>query len=43
MTVSTVNDTSGNTSTYGTGSSAADLSEQFMKLLVAQMQNRGPD
>ncbi|MEG5695957.1 flagellar hook assembly protein FlgD [Enterobacter quasihormaechei] len=42
MTVSTVNDTSGNTSTYGTGSSAADLSEQFMKLLVAQMQNQDP-
>ena len=42
MTVSTVNDTSGNASTYGTGSSAADLSEQFMKLLVAQMQNQDP-
>lgn len=27
---------------YGTGNSAADLSESFMKLLVAQMQNQDP-
>ncbi|EMJ5881683.1 MULTISPECIES: flagellar hook assembly protein FlgD [Enterobacter cloacae complex] len=41
MAVSSVNNDSRNGDT-GTGSSAADLSDQFMKLLVAQMQNQDP-
>ncbi len=38
--VSGVNNNSG--SNYGTGNSAADLTDSFMKLLVAQMQNQDP-
>lgn len=41
MTISSVDHTS-RAGTYGSGNSAADLSEQFMKLLVAQMQNQDP-
>ncbi|HEY3985279.1 flagellar hook assembly protein FlgD [Cedecea sp.] len=41
MTVSSVNNASGNNQ-GGNGNSAADLSESFMKLLVAQMQNQDP-
>ena len=41
MAVSSVNNNNGGTG-YGTGNSAADLSEQFMQLLVAQMQNQDP-
>ncbi|MEL4871372.1 flagellar hook capping FlgD N-terminal domain-containing protein [Pantoea agglomerans] len=41
MAVSSINNTSGGGDT-GTGNSAADLSNQFMKLLVAQMQNQDP-
>lgn len=41
MAVSSVNNDSRNGDT-GAGNSAADLSDQFMKLLVAQMQNQDP-
>ena len=41
MSVSPVN-YSNNTDGYGTGNSAADLTDSFMKLLVAQMQNQDP-
>ncbi|EMB9076138.1 flagellar biosynthesis protein FlgD [Enterobacter cloacae] len=41
MAVSSVNNNSGNGGT-GTGNSAADLSNQFMTLLVAQMKNQDP-
>lgn len=41
MAVSSINNNSGGGAT-GTGNSAADLSNQFMKLLVAQMQNQDP-
>jgi flagellar basal-body rod modification protein FlgD len=41
MAVSSVNN-NGAGSGYGTGNSAADLSESFMQLLVAQMQNQDP-
>ncbi|MGS7189513.1 flagellar hook assembly protein FlgD [Enterobacter cloacae subsp. dissolvens] len=41
MAVSSINNNSGGGDT-GTGNSAADLSNQFMKLLVAQMQNQDP-
>ncbi|WP_435952282.1 flagellar hook assembly protein FlgD [Dryocola sp. BD626] len=41
MAVSPVSGNSGN-GQVGTGSSAADLSESFMQLLIAQMQNQDP-
>lgn len=41
MAVSSINNNSGTGGT-GTGSSAADLSNQFMTLLVAQMKNQDP-
>lgn len=41
MAVSSINNNSG-ADNGGTGSSAADLSNQFMTLLVAQMQNQDP-
>ncbi len=41
MAVSSINNNSGAGGT-GTGSSAADLSNQFMTLLVAQMKNPDP-
>lgn len=41
MAVSSINN-SGEGSGYGTGNSAADLTDSFMKLLVAQMQNQDP-
>lgn len=40
MAVSSVNNNG--SPSYGTGNSAADLSESFMTLLVAQMQNQDP-
>ncbi|KKJ31800.1 flagellar basal body rod modification protein FlgD [Enterobacter hormaechei subsp. hoffmannii] len=42
MAVSSINNNSGTDSGTGTGSSAADLSDQFMNLLVAQMKNQDP-
>jgi len=41
MAVSSINNNSGSDN-GGTGSSAADLSNQFMTLLVAQMKNQDP-
>lgn len=40
--VAPLNSTRSTDSGYGTGNSAADLSDSFMKLLVAQMQNQDP-
>lgn len=42
MAVSSVNNNNSSAGSYGTGNSAADLSQSFMTLLVAQMKNQDP-
>ena len=42
MAVSSINNNNGGADGTGTGNSAADLSDQFMNLLVAQMKNQDP-
>ena len=42
MAVSSINNNNGGSGQPGTGNSAADLSQNFMALLVAQMQNQDP-
>ena len=42
MAVSSINNNNGGADGTGTGNSAADLSNQFMNLLVAQMKNQDP-